>query len=185
MSGDSEKHASFYRTVALIVAVAAVPLLLRVMAQISVNFAAAVAFGVSDPPGPMPSVRDWPVPLQDLHQELLRIHSTGFDAYLLDGKPGPDSVREAVFRISASKPILQQVVKRLNLVIVDSNNDRIAGWGDLVVSMASKEWWPPTSAIGVDHFASQPLLDGDEGDLYIAAFDKTSEQLFILYQFNF
>ncbi|MEZ6119296.1 MAG: hypothetical protein R3C28_22375 [Pirellulaceae bacterium] len=90
-------------------------------------------------------------------------------------------VKEAVFRIEATETTCQQIANRLDLVPV--NHEQVAGWGELVVSKASKEWW--ANSTDVDHYISQPMLDGEEGDLYIAVYDNTDQKTHLVYQFNF
>jgi hypothetical protein len=145
-----------------------------------------IAFGPNDPPGPMPNATDWPRPLQELQRELG--DGTRIDGYLLYGAPGEFLVKDAAFRIEASPLVLNRIVDRLELVHVDANHRLLQGWGKDTVSIAGKEWWPNESgrnANSVDYYLSQGRLDGAEGDLFVAAYDKATEILYIRYDFNF
>lgn len=150
------------------------------------EFVGEIAFGPNDPPGPLLNPNDWPRPLQDLQQELGG--GTKIDGFLLYGAPGEYSVKDAVFRIETPPSLLNQIVGRLELVHVEANQQQLRGLGDLIVSKAGKEWWPsaPRSDVdSVDYYYSQRRLDGEEGDLYIAAYDKVDETLYLHFEYNF
>ena len=166
----------------IVIAIVVVPLALYALAWASVDYAASVAFGPDEEPGPMPIVGDWPRTLQELHAE---IEDVPFDGYLLDGAAGEYSVKAALFRIAATNTELPHVASRLKLVAVGANHRLLSGWGDHIVSTVSKEWWAPTDSTQVNHYVSQPFLDGDEGELYIAAYDNFGQKLYLVYQYNF
>ncbi len=137
-----------------------------------------IAFGPNDPPGPLPNPNDWPMPLQDLQQELGG--GTKIDGYLLYGAPGEYSVKSAVFRIATPASSLSRIVDRLELVSVSSTHKKLDGWGEDIVSKASTEWWPSSPGLdadSVDYYVSQGQLDGDEDSLYTAVFDEDHEVL--------
>jgi len=134
----------------------------------------------------MPNVKDWPRPLQELQRELG--DGTRIDGYLLYGAPGEYLVKDAVFRIETPPSLLNRIVDRLELVHVDASHGRLQGWGKDTVSDAGKEWWPSDAGLdvdSVDYYLSQRRLDGEDGDLYVAAYDKADEILYLRYEFNF
>ena len=54
-----------------------------------------------------------------------------------------------------------------------------------MIQVASDSWWAPNNTKTVTYYVSQPMLDGEEGDLYVAAYDKDAEVLYVYYWFNF
>lgn len=158
----------------LLITVVAIPLILYYAMARSMDYAGSL-------PGPLANTADWPRPVQDLYAELKTENDIAFDGFLLFGEPGEYSVQEAVFRIETTETVLQQIANRLDLVRVDQ--EQLAGWEDLVVSKASKEWW--AKSVDVDHFMSQTMLDGEEGDLYVAVYDDANQKLYLVYEFNF
>lgn len=140
----------------------------------------------STPRGILVSTADWPDAVQQLHEKLVAIDpAIDVDGYLTHGQPGPFSVSEAAFRVCHSSPEIVDALKNeLKLVSIKSNH-RLAGWGQVVIDKASNEWWASPRFNDTQIFASQPLLDGEEGDLYVVAYESATNTIYISYHFNF
>ncbi len=138
------------------------------------------------PRGVLESTDDWPYAMQQLLENLRLVDpSIEMDGYLMYGMPGPYSVSEAAFRIhDASPQVLIALKTELQLVPIQSDH-QMAGWGRIVVEKVSEDWWVPLDQDGSNIFASQHLLDGGEGDLYVIAHEPATNSIYISYHFNF
>lgn len=132
------------------------------------------------------STADWPHAVQQLHSDLSDVDSTiVMDGHLIAGSPGPHSINEAVFRIHNTSPeLIAKLNAVLNLVPIEPEHD-LSRWGDVVVKNSSNEWWPASCGGKAELFASKPLLDGEEGDLYVVARENSTKTIYICYHFNF
>ena len=140
----------------------------------------------SDVPTVLTSPEDWPNAVRDLRNSLTATTpSLRMDGHLLSGKPGPNSIGEAVFRVhNASVETFEQLKSTLQLVPVAPEDD-LAKWGDFVVKNSSGQWWAANDQDGTELYASQNLLEGEEGDLYVVARETSSGTVYVCYHFNF
>lgn len=131
------------------------------------------------------SVRDWPGHVQEIHNALIN-HDPDLDmqGFLLRGTPGPYSVDVAAFRIiNAKEGTFEALGSELQLAAIEPDH-QLAGWGQTVVEGSSADWWVPPE-VDSSYYASQHLLDGGEGPLYVVAYTPKNSTIYISYHFNF
>jgi len=132
------------------------------------------------------STSGWPLPVQDLFEELVALApSIKMDGHLISGVPGPHSITTAVFRVhNVNAEVFDRMKETLELAPIGPTH-KLAKRGESVVKNTSTEWWATETKGDVELFVSQHWLDGEEGDLYTVANEPSTNTAYIHYYFNF
>ncbi|MBN2294239.1 MAG: hypothetical protein JXM70_17560 [Pirellulales bacterium] len=137
------------------------------------------------PRGPLPNAVDWPEPVQQMHDTLTKaeVDIQSFAVYLIYGQPG-DLFSTVVCRMDSSTSACNTLAEHLNLQPI--SRDLAAKYaGKKTLRFASSDWWPSKDDENVEYYASKNIFDAYRDALFIVAYDKSRNKIFIYYYNEF
>jgi hypothetical protein len=138
------------------------------------------------PRGPLPTPADWPEPIRDLHSKMTQagVVSGPFEVYLIYGEPG-STLSTVICRMPKTAEAVEFVTATLGMKDVTDAELPYVKMSDRAAENSAPSGWWATSNASTQVFASQQILIGGEGDLYIMAINPEEDRIFIYYEFNF
>lgn len=159
--------------------VAAVALVLIMAFSVLVSF----AFRDTTPRGSLPDPATWPKGVRQLRDDMqsANIDTSGFEVYLVHGKPGSD-LSTVLCRMPDTSQSFEFLTQRLELKPPEGSRSGCFKVGEEVE--APPGWWPSSSK-DTQMFISRNIWKELEADLYFVAHDTAQKRTYILYEFNF
>jgi hypothetical protein len=161
-------------------------LLFFLLLLLTCPYAGCVPFSDQTIRGEIKNKANWPDTISTLADRLIQLDANAqIQGYLLTGKPGRYSIEYAIFRIrNASENVFEAVSSEFELVQTQEDLF-VKEWHREGVQPPPSAWWVQTNSETSQFYVSQSRLDGQEGDLYRAAFEPIDRVLFIEYYFDF